>query len=118
MGAEAGHLEACVFLQKERTFNMRTLLKTAALALALGVAAPALAAPAYSTADTDIGTLIDTPATRAILDKIMPGFASNDQVAMARPMTLRAIQQYAPDQITTAKLDALDAELAKLPVAK
>ena len=91
----------------------------AAPAVAPAAAAPASAAkPAYSTADTDIGTLIDTPATRAILDKIMPGFASNDQVSMARPMTLRAIQQYAPDQITIAKLDAIDAELAKLPAAK
>ena len=99
---------------------MRKLFKSALIAVALtGVAAPAIAADApksvYSTVDTDIGTLIDTPVTRAILDKVMPGFASNDQIAMARPMTLRAIQQYAPDQITTAKLNAIDAELAKLP---
>ncbi len=99
---------------------MRMMMKSALMALALGVVAtPALAAdaakPAYTTADTDIGTLIDTPETRAILDKILPGFASNDQVSMARPMTLRAIQQYAADTITTEKLDQIDAELAKLP---
>ena len=106
--------------------------KTVTLALAAfamsAVVSPAIAAdpapaaaaakPAYTTTDTDIGTLIDTPATRAILDKIMPDFASNDQVSMARPMTLRAIQQYAPEQITVAKLDAIDAELAKLPAPK
>jgi hypothetical protein len=114
---------------ERRTLTMRKTLTLAIAALALGgLTAPAFAAdaapaaaaakPAYSTADTDIGTLIDTPATRAILDAVMPGFATNDQVAMARPMTLRAIQQYAPDQITTAKLDQIDAELAKLPAAK
>ena len=107
------------------------MYKTATLALAAfamsALVSPAVAAdpvpaaaakPAYTTTDTDIGTLIDTPATRAILDKIMPGFTSNEQVSMARPMTLRAIQQYAPDQITVAKLDAIDAELAKLPAPK
>jgi hypothetical protein len=95
--------------------NMRTLFKTALIAAALGVAAPAVAAPAYTTADTDIGTLLDTPETKAIIDKILPGFSANDQVSMARPMTLRAIQQYAADTITTEKLDQIDAELAKLP---
>jgi hypothetical protein len=94
---------------------MPTLLKTTMLALALGVAAPAMAAPAYTTADTDIGTLLDTPETKAILDKLMPGFSSNEQVAQARPMTMRAIQQFAPDQIKTEILDQIDAELAKLP---
>ncbi len=98
---------------------MRNFFKTGLAALALSaVVAPAMAqtaAPAYSTADTDIGTLIDTPETRAILDKFMPGFASNDQVQMARPMTLRAIQPMAPDQIKAEVLDQIDAELARLP---
>ena len=94
---------------------MRTIFKTALIAVALGVAAPALAAPAYTTADTDIGTLLDTPATKAILDKVLPGFSANDQVSQARPMTLRAIQQFAADTLTNERLDMIDAELAKLP---
>jgi hypothetical protein len=95
---------------------MRNVLKTSLLALAL-VAAPALAADAakYTTTDTDIGTLLDTPETKAILDKHMPGFSGNEQVAMARPMTLRAIQGMVPDQIKVESLDAIDADLAKLP---
>jgi hypothetical protein len=105
---------------------MNTLMTAAAAALVMGLTptpafaadAPAAAAPAkaaYSSAETDIGTLIDTPETKVILDKVLPGFSSNEQVAMARSMTLRAIQQYAPDKITTEALDQLDAELAKLP---
>jgi hypothetical protein len=95
--------------------------KTAASApAAVASATPAPVAPVaaakakYSTTDTDIGTLIDTPETKAALEKIFPGFSSNDQVAMARPMTLQAIKQYAPDQFTDAKLAALDEELAKI----
>ncbi len=103
---------------------MRLISTLSAAALALGtVSAPVLAADApaapaaavkYSTADTDIGTLLDNAETKAIIDKLMPGFSSNDQVAMARPMTMRAIQQFAPDQIKSETLDAIDAELAKL----
>ena len=96
---------------------MRKFLKTSVLALAL-MAAPAMAAdaakPAYSTAETDIGTLIDTPETKAILDKYMPGFSTNEQVAMARSMTLRSIQPMAADQIKVETLDKIDADLAAL----
>ncbi len=103
---------------------MRKFLNVAATALTLALvstpafaadAAPAAAAtPAYSTADTDIGTLIDTPATRVLLDKFLPGLSTNDQIGMARAMTLRAIQPMAGDQIKVESLDQLDAELAKL----
>lgn len=98
------------------------------LALALLVAAPITAhaaepaaAPAaahYTTADTDIGTLIDDPAAKAVLDKNLPGFADNPQIAMARSMTLKAIQGFAGDVLTDAKLAAVDADLAKLPAKK
>lgn len=82
-------------------------------------AAETAAAPAaYTTAATDIGTLIDNTETKAILDKHMPGFADNPQIAMARAMTLKQIQGFAADQITDEKLSAIDADLAKLPVRK
>jgi len=68
----------------------------------------------YSTADTDIGTLLDNPATKAIVEKNIPGFTTSDQVDMARSMTLKAVQQYAPDSVTDARLAAIDAEFAKL----
>lgn len=81
-------------------------------------AAPAAQAPAakpkYSTADTDIGTLLDDPAAKAIIDKFIPGLTTNEQIEMARPMTLRAIQTYAPDDVTDERLVQIDAELAKL----
>jgi hypothetical protein len=93
---------------------MRKVMTAAVVALALGMTAPAFAG-GFTTADTDIGTLLDNPATKAILDKLMPGFSTNEQVQMARPMTLRAVQQFAPNEIKTEVLDQIDAEFTKLP---
>ncbi len=105
---------------------------TAALAAAsLGLmAAPAFAAPApaaaptaaaapaaagkYNVAETEIGTLLDDPAAKAIVEKHIPGFTTNEQVDMARGMTLKDVQQYASDQITDASLTAIQADFAKL----
>lgn len=95
----------------------------ACFVLALGATAmasqPAVAqvaqTPAYSTSATTIGVLLENPATKAIIDKQIPGLSSNAQIGMASGMTLRAIQPMAGDMITAAMLDAVDADLAKLP---
>ncbi len=81
-------------------------------------AAPAPAAIHYSTDDTDLGTLIDDPAAKAILAKYIPEILASDQIDMARGLTLRALQSYASDKLTDAKLAAIDTDLAKLPVKK
>ena len=79
-------------------------------------AAPAAPAKAkYTVEETDLGTLLDNPATKAIVEKHIPGMTTNDQVDMARGMSLKAIQQYAPDEVTDQRLAAIDADLAKLP---
>ena len=95
---------------------MRFLILAAA---ALSLATPALAetaAPAkYNSTDTELGVLLDNPAAKAIVEKHIPGMTTNDQVDMARAMTLKAVQQYSPDEVTDARLAAIDADLAKLP---
>ncbi|WDF74338.1 hypothetical protein [Novosphingobium sp. KACC 22771] len=104
---------------------MRNFVAGAALALILSAApmvqaaetkpaAAKPAAPKYSTADTDIGTLLDNPVTKAIIEKNIPGMTTNPQIDMARGMTLRAIQAYAAEEVTDARLAAIDAELAKV----
>ena len=101
------------------------ILPMAALAMALPFAASASAAdapaaapaPAYSTAATDIGTLLDNPQTRAVLDKHLPSFAGNPQIAMARAMTLRQIQSFASDMLTDEILAKVDADLALIAKA-
>lgn len=100
------------------------LLPTAAVAQTTPSAPPVApaAAPAspahYTTADTEIGALLDDPAAKAIVEKNIPGMMTNDQIDMARGMTLKAVQQYSPDEVTDARLAAIDAEFAKLPVKK
>jgi hypothetical protein len=70
----------------------------------------------YSTADTKIGALLADPAAKAVLDKYFPGVSGDKRIGMAKGMTLRAVQKFAPDKFTTEALDAADAELASLPV--
>ncbi|MCB2078228.1 MAG: hypothetical protein KDE55_11085 [Novosphingobium sp.] len=91
-----------------------TLVSSAALADDhASTSAPAPAAK-FSTASTDIGTLLDNPATRAVLDKHIPDFASNPQIGMARSMTLRQIQGFASDMLTDEVLAKIDTDLAAI----
>ena len=103
---------------------MSKIIIAALLSLATSTAAyaqapaAATAAATLSTENTDVGTLIDNPQTKAIVDQHIPGFSSNPQIEMARGMTVRVIQQYAADQVTDAALAAIDADLAKLSANK
>jgi hypothetical protein len=99
------------------------LLAAAPAALAQTTPAPAAApAPAasapkhYTTTETPIGTLLDDPASKAVIDKHLPELATNPQIDMARPMSLKAVQPYAADKITDEVLAKIDADLATLPV--
>lgn len=99
---------------------MRALIVAITLTLSLAGTTVMAQAPAahYSSADTDIGTLLDDPAARAVIDRHIPGFSAQDQIDMARSMTLKAIQQYAPDKYSDKVLAEIDADLAKLPAKK
>ena len=92
-------------------------LPVATPALAQTAAAPAAAAAQgkLNTTDTELGVLLDNPAAKAIIEKHIPGMTNNEQIDMARAMTLKSIQQYSPDDVTDARLAAIDADLAKLP---
>lgn len=85
-----------------------------AAATSQSATASATAAAKYTTEETPIGTLLDDPEAKAIVEKHIPGFTTNDQVDMARAMTLKQVQQYAPDDVTDEKLAAIDADFAKL----
>ncbi|MFT4027567.1 MAG: hypothetical protein QM676_12305 [Novosphingobium sp.] len=102
---------------------MRKVLFAAMLAIAPAVlvASPALAeaaAPAtggYSVETTDLGTLLDDPAAKAVLVKHLPGLVGNEQIQMARSLTLKQLQGYAGDAVSDEKLALVQADLAKLP---
>lgn len=104
---------------------MRYLIAIALLANTISAAtaetAPAPVASnadAFSSATTPIGTLLDNPATKAVLEKHLPGLADNAQIEMARSFTLKGIQQFAADQITDEALAKIDADFAVLGQAK
>ena len=80
--------------------------------------APKATAAHYSSSSTEIGALLDDPAARAVLDQDLPAISHGDQIDMARSMTLKDLQQYAPDVVTDKALAQVDADLAKLPAKK
>ena len=104
-----------------KIFATTTALFLAAIAptAAMADAAPAAAtATGYSVVDTDIGTLLDDPASKAVVDKYIPGCSVNPQINMARAMTLKSVQQYAPDMLSDQALTNIQADLNKLPKKK
>lgn len=102
---------------------MRIILS--ALALAAGtltattIPAAAQDAPAaaahYSVSTTQVGTLLDDPAAKAILERLIPTVYANEMFqTMGRSQTLRGIQQYEPVALSDAVLAAIQAEFDKL----
>lgn len=71
----------------------------------------------YNSLLTPIGTMLDDPAANEVLKRHLPEIVGSPQIGMARGMTLNAIRAYLPQVLTDAKLEALDADLAKLPRA-
>ncbi|KPH58079.1 MULTISPECIES: cytochrome P450 [unclassified Novosphingobium] len=79
-------------------------------------ASPSPVAPAgYSTAGTRLAVLLKDEAAKAVLDAHFPGITADKRIGMAKSMTLRAIQKFAPGQFTNEALDAVDLDLAALP---
>jgi voltage-gated potassium channel Kch len=91
--------------------NCPALAQTAA-------SAAATASATYSTAETVIGTLLEDAAAKAIVEKYLPGFSANPNIELARAMSLKAVQQYAPDKISDEALANIDAEFVKLAATK
>lgn len=92
---------------------MRAILIAALLATVVPAGAFAQGKP-MTTAETTIGALIENPASKAVLDKHLPGFSTNEQLAQARSITLKALQQYMGAQLTDKVLADIDADLAKI----
>ena len=81
--------------------------------------APSAVAPThYTTSDTDLGTLMDDPASMAVLNKHIPEMSKSEQINQARSMTLKEVSAYASDTLTDQLLASVDADLAKLPPKK
>lgn len=93
------------------------------LALAAGAAmaaegaaapAPATAAAAPSVDNTPIVELVDNPATKAVLDKHLPGVAEHPSYDMFKEMTLRQVEPMSQGMIDDEKLTAIQHDLDAL----
>ena len=68
------------------------------------------------TLDTPLGTLLDLPQAKTIIDQYLPGVTSNPMVGMIRGMTLSmvlAMPQAAMLGLTNEKAEAILADLNK-----
>lgn len=99
---------------------------TAALAATIAIALPLTAMPVaagtaaasakktqarYSVEDTSLGTLLDDPASLAIIKTYAPTIISHPQVSMARPLTLSQLRRFAGDTLNEDVLAKIDAAL-------
>lgn len=71
------------------------------------------------TLDTTLGTLLDHPQAKAVIDQYLPGLSSNPMVGMLRGVTLNmilAMPQAAQLGITKQQAEAMLAEVnARVP---
>jgi hypothetical protein len=68
------------------------------------------------TLDTQLGTLLDDPQAKAIMDQYLPGVSANPMLAMARGFTINmilAMPQAAQLGLTKEKAEGLLAEVNK-----
>jgi len=68
------------------------------------------------TLNTTLGTLLDDPQAKAVLDQYVPGISSNPMVAMLKGMTLKkllALPQAAQFGLTKEKAEEILAEINK-----
>ena len=79
--------------------------------------AAAKASGHYNSLITPIGTLLDDPAAKAVLERHIPDVIHSDKINMARGVTLEALRSYMPQVLTDKTLQEIDGELAALPKA-
>jgi len=66
------------------------------------------------TIDSKMGDLLADPKAKAVLEKHIPGIATNPQMAMAKGMTMKMIAPMSGGKITPAILKAVEEDLKKL----
>jgi len=68
------------------------------------------------TLDTALGTILDDPQAKAVLDKFLPGISSNPLVGMAKGMSLKMVlsmPQAAKLGLTEEKVEEILIEINK-----
>jgi hypothetical protein len=83
---------------------------------AASVTSPAAAVGVlHYSADYTVADLLANDQAKAVLDKYLPGFSSNDRVSMAMGMTLKQVAGFPQAHIDRPKLKAINDDLSKIP---
>lgn len=94
---------------------MRTTIAQGVIGAIIGLTLAVSSAWAEGlSADSQMGTLLDNPDSKAVLEKHIPDFVSNPQMEQARGMSLRSLQTFAPT-LTDEVLADIDKDLAEVP---
>jgi len=64
--------------------------------------------------DSKLGDLLDNEATKAILEKHMPGISTHPQIGMGKGFALAMVAKFSGGLITEEMLEKVGAELAAL----
>jgi hypothetical protein len=88
-----------------------TLAVSMAGGMLLATAVPAFAQAKFSVETSTIEELDSNPATKAIVDKYLPGHEDHPMYGQFKGLTLRALSAYAEAGLTEDKLKAIQAEL-------
>ncbi|WP_374319984.1 hypothetical protein [Aquabacterium sp.] len=64
--------------------------------------------------DSKLGDLLDNEATKAILEKHMPGISTHPQIGMGKGFALAMVAKFSGGLITEEMLEKVNAELAAL----
>ena len=64
--------------------------------------------------DSNVGALLDNPASRAVIDKHIPSLPKHPQLAMARTMSLKVAAANSGGECTNEMLIAVSADLQKI----
>lgn len=112
---------------------MSKILFATALPLSLAIAgaafaqtAPATTTPApaqpaqgehaqHPTIESSIEALLGDPATKAVVEKHLPGIDRHPAYSQFKSMTLRQVAPYSQGHITPEKITAIDTDLKALP---
>jgi len=64
--------------------------------------------------DMKLKDILATEGAKEVLDKDAPGLTIHPQIKMAMNLTLRAIQKYAPKELTEEIINKIDTDLKAL----
>jgi hypothetical protein len=100
-------------MSKTLTFAALLLATMPIVAVPAYAGAPHSTSAAYSVKETSLGTMLDDPASRAIIARFAPDIIGHPQVQMARSLTLVQLQGFAGDMLADPVLASIDAALRK-----